>query len=215
MNRQMKLEWALSSFWAPNGTRLSARCHFTVPKKLSISRAQPPPTSSRNGCCPHQKHYARGHRCINSYNISEWRLIGKASFNVQKFYSLPLNKLFVYAHKQATQDFSISTPHKYGLSSNLQQISSGLLLTRETNHMTSIRECCACASRDPIIHEVTSTDQLQPRGVKQHPLIRTYTCIWVHQWVLGGATRPCAARTYERAKHPPAYRILGKEAANQ
>ncbi len=31
-------------FLAPNGTRLSARCHFTVPKKLSISRAQPPPT---------------------------------------------------------------------------------------------------------------------------------------------------------------------------
>jgi hypothetical protein len=109
-------------FWAPNGTRLSARCHFRGPKKLSISRAQPPPTcpivmdaffylylfgglecvghsfayvahlwflrdvlirtqsaavaswratdlaTHRNGCCPHQKHYARGrinHRCIN------------------------------------------------------------------------------------------------------------------------------------------------------
>ncbi len=41
--------WALdiSSFWAPNGTRLSARCHFTGSKQ-----------------------YARGrisHRCINSY----------------------------------------------------------------------------------------------------------------------------------------------------
>ncbi len=27
-------------FWAPNGTRLSARYHFTGPKKVSISRAQ-------------------------------------------------------------------------------------------------------------------------------------------------------------------------------
>ncbi len=36
-------------FWAPNGTRLSARCHFTGPKKLSNSRAQPPPTSPRHG----------------------------------------------------------------------------------------------------------------------------------------------------------------------
>ncbi len=40
------------------------------PKKLSISRAQPPPTCPSNGCCPHQKHYARehiNHGCINSY----------------------------------------------------------------------------------------------------------------------------------------------------
>jgi hypothetical protein len=29
------------STWAPLGARLSARCHFTGPKKLSISRAQP------------------------------------------------------------------------------------------------------------------------------------------------------------------------------
>jgi hypothetical protein len=34
---------------APNGTRLSARSHFTGPKKLGNSRAQPPPTSPRNG----------------------------------------------------------------------------------------------------------------------------------------------------------------------
>ncbi len=57
--------------WAPNGTRLSARCPFTGPKKLSISRAQPPPTCPSNVCCPHQKHYARGrinHRCINREN---------------------------------------------------------------------------------------------------------------------------------------------------
>ncbi len=33
----------------PNGTRLLARCHFTGPKKLSISRAKSPPTCSRNG----------------------------------------------------------------------------------------------------------------------------------------------------------------------
>jgi hypothetical protein len=40
--------WKFRVFWAPNGTRLSARCHFTGPKKLSISRAQPPPTCPRN-----------------------------------------------------------------------------------------------------------------------------------------------------------------------
>ncbi len=39
----------LEFFLAPNGTRLSARCHFTGPKKLENSRAQPPPTSPRYG----------------------------------------------------------------------------------------------------------------------------------------------------------------------
>ncbi len=29
-------------FWAPTGTRLWARCHFTGTKKLSNFRAQPP-----------------------------------------------------------------------------------------------------------------------------------------------------------------------------
>jgi hypothetical protein len=40
------------------------------PKKVSISRARPSTTCPCNGCCPHQKQYARGHinhRCINSY----------------------------------------------------------------------------------------------------------------------------------------------------
>jgi hypothetical protein len=42
---QVEGGWALefSGFWAPNGTRLSAQCHFTEPKKLSNSRAQPLP----------------------------------------------------------------------------------------------------------------------------------------------------------------------------
>ena len=35
-------------FLAQNGTHLSDRCHFTGPKKLDNSRAQPPPTSPRN-----------------------------------------------------------------------------------------------------------------------------------------------------------------------
>jgi hypothetical protein len=35
--------------WAPNGTRLTARYHFTGLKKVSISMAQPPPTCPRNG----------------------------------------------------------------------------------------------------------------------------------------------------------------------
>jgi hypothetical protein len=36
--------WNSRVFWAPNDTCLSARCHFTGPKKLLNSRAQPPPT---------------------------------------------------------------------------------------------------------------------------------------------------------------------------
>jgi hypothetical protein len=41
--------WNSRVFWAPICTRLSARCHFTGPKKLSNYRAQPPPTYPRNG----------------------------------------------------------------------------------------------------------------------------------------------------------------------
>ncbi len=33
-----------SCCWAPSDTLLLARCHFTGPKKLSNSRAEPPPT---------------------------------------------------------------------------------------------------------------------------------------------------------------------------
>jgi hypothetical protein len=33
--------------WAPNGTRLTTLCHFTGPKKVSISRAQPLPAFPR------------------------------------------------------------------------------------------------------------------------------------------------------------------------
>jgi hypothetical protein len=48
---------------------LLMRAAISGPKKVEISRAQPLPTSPRNGCCPHQKQYARGrinHRCKNS-----------------------------------------------------------------------------------------------------------------------------------------------------
>ncbi len=60
----------LEFFWAPNGSRLTARCHFTGPKKLSISRVQLPPTCPSNECCPHKKHFTRGrinYRCINRF----------------------------------------------------------------------------------------------------------------------------------------------------
>ncbi len=36
-------------FFGPHGTRLSARCHFTAPQKVSSIRAQPPPTCHCNG----------------------------------------------------------------------------------------------------------------------------------------------------------------------
>jgi hypothetical protein len=44
-------------FWAPNGTHLTARCHFKGPKKVLISR-------------PHQKHYVQGH--INPRSIGSF-----------------------------------------------------------------------------------------------------------------------------------------------
>jgi hypothetical protein len=42
--RQVGGGWALEilTFLGSNGTRLTALCHFTGPKKMSISRAQPP-----------------------------------------------------------------------------------------------------------------------------------------------------------------------------
>jgi hypothetical protein len=45
---QMGGGWALEilTFF---GTCLTARCHFTGPKKVSISRAKPPPACPRNG----------------------------------------------------------------------------------------------------------------------------------------------------------------------
>ncbi len=65
-------------FWAPNGTRLSARCHFTGPKKLSNSSAQPRPTSLR--ICTHPKPYALGcinHRCVSkTQQFRAYHLLG-------------------------------------------------------------------------------------------------------------------------------------------
>ncbi len=65
-------EFELSSFLGPKWHLPIGSMPFHRAQKLSISRAQPPPTCPGNGCCPHQKHYARGrinHRCINSYFI--------------------------------------------------------------------------------------------------------------------------------------------------
>ncbi len=44
-----KTTYAPMIFGPQIGTCLSARCHFTGPKKLSNSRAQPPPTCPSNG----------------------------------------------------------------------------------------------------------------------------------------------------------------------
>ncbi len=105
---------------------------------------------------------------------TDWQ--GKFSGPQVLFFTI--NQVFLYTPTSKEHKLLVSPPPtSTELSSNLQQVSSGLLLTRKTNHVTSIRQCCACASRVPIIHEVTNPDQLQPRGVKQHPLIRTYTCI--------------------------------------
>jgi hypothetical protein len=58
-------------FWAPNGTRLSARCHFTGPKKPPRIPGPNPLLLTLILDIPHPKHYARGcinHGCINSYH---------------------------------------------------------------------------------------------------------------------------------------------------
>jgi len=62
----------MNIFSALNGTRLTARCHFTGPKKFSISTLQPPPTCPRKGIRPHQNHYVLrriNHTCINRYFV--------------------------------------------------------------------------------------------------------------------------------------------------
>ncbi len=54
------------TFFGPKWHSPVGSMPFHRAQKVSISRAQPPPTRPRNGCCPHQKHYARGrikHRC--------------------------------------------------------------------------------------------------------------------------------------------------------
>ncbi len=68
-SRRGRSEGKSRVFWAPNSTRLSARCHFTMPKKLSISFAQVMDAARIKSIT----HGARGrinHRCINSYFIS-------------------------------------------------------------------------------------------------------------------------------------------------
>ncbi len=47
--------WRGSKWHSPFGSM-----PFHRAQKSLVSRAQPPHTCPRNGCCPHQKHYARG-----------------------------------------------------------------------------------------------------------------------------------------------------------
>jgi hypothetical protein len=84
----MLLMWATSISWASGRGSGPGNLDFLGPKwldaisqgqkKVSISRAQPPPTCPRNSCCPHQKLYARdriNHRCINSKSAmgEDWK----------------------------------------------------------------------------------------------------------------------------------------------
>jgi hypothetical protein len=59
----------ISTISGPNDTQLTARCHFTGPKKVLISRPNPFPLALV--VVMDQKHYIRGptynHRSINSY----------------------------------------------------------------------------------------------------------------------------------------------------
>jgi hypothetical protein len=53
--------------WAPNGTPLSAHCHFTGPKKTREFQGLTPSHFPSWWICTHPKHYAPGcinHRCI-------------------------------------------------------------------------------------------------------------------------------------------------------
>ncbi len=88
-------------FWTPNGTRLTARCHFTGPKKVRFPGPSPLP---RNGRCPHQKHYARGrriHRCIlvrgSGLCVAGYLNVGAAS-------SSPLGLLNLFSGSSFTSD---------------------------------------------------------------------------------------------------------------
>jgi hypothetical protein len=61
--------WKLRLFWAPNGIRLKARCHFKGPKKSGFLGPSPSHWPSW-WICPHQKYYIQGHishRSIKSY----------------------------------------------------------------------------------------------------------------------------------------------------
>ncbi len=66
-----------TSFWVRNGTRLSARCHFTGPKKLSNSGPNPLPLALvMDMQCTYPKHYAGGcinHRCCYWYWLNPMR----------------------------------------------------------------------------------------------------------------------------------------------
>jgi hypothetical protein len=67
VQNQKKNLYSTSTFLGPKWHSPVGSMPFHRAQKVSISRAQPPPTRPRNGCCPHQKHYARGrinHRCI-------------------------------------------------------------------------------------------------------------------------------------------------------
>ncbi len=60
----------IMSFLGPKWHLSIGSMPFHRAQKISISRAHPPPTCPRNGCCPHQKHYAQGrinHRCIGGF----------------------------------------------------------------------------------------------------------------------------------------------------
>jgi hypothetical protein len=62
----------ISSFLGPKGARLSARCHFTGPKKLSISRPKPLPFVLVMDLHVSKTLLAGriNHRCINSYSMT-------------------------------------------------------------------------------------------------------------------------------------------------
>ncbi len=53
-------------------------------QKVSISRAQSPPTCPCLGCCPHQKHYARGrinNGCINTVVYHRERILKSSTLS--------------------------------------------------------------------------------------------------------------------------------------
>ncbi len=68
--------WALeiSTFLCPTWhSPISSMPFHRAQASLDFQGPTPSSTCPRNGCCPHQKHYARGrinHMCIKSYN---WR----------------------------------------------------------------------------------------------------------------------------------------------
>ncbi len=117
----MWLRCLLQIVWAPNGTHLSARYHFTGPKKTPREFQGPTPSHFPSSwICTHPKHYAWG--CINSYKLSEGSISSFCALSQLKisFYNFRLKcrpshvqKPLLFKYWTGGTDPSIFLSHPY------------------------------------------------------------------------------------------------------